>query len=647
MSQDRVTIFRQAIEQLDAAVEAGDNWTAIRPLVLNAVRCFCSASRVQLWVQEAGRNQEQPDRWVSTDGDVLLLDARQTTSEKSPALSGAALSRIAEHGEIALISGTAQQSQLWIPGGIYCPGTLKLPNPDSDTDQLHYQYVLFVSSQSPGELTRDLRAGLLATAECLSGFVLRFILLALADTAKSAARLESLSEGLRASRTFSQWVQQVTALGGTWLTNGRVSVFSEAVSSPSQAAPGVNTSKDLIGITGFSDLPKHNSTTALLKQLADFAGMKNAESGWTDASQFPTERRTRFVRIEQLRSGDGLNAIQVLFEVFEQNSIPSESEYQLVLNRIRSSLNACEYCAPGAGFVSSIARHWATVGAGIALIIWMLLPTDFDIEHDGQAFPEQRRRIFAPIDAIVERIEVAPDELVNANADILSLRSPELDLTISRLEGEIETAEVRLRSLRTLRTVGPPGNSAGRDSGVDLSTEEQQSESQLKRLQSELALAIDKRSQLNVKSSFAGRIYQRTPLDEMLARPVNRGEVLLEIVDSSPEANWMLDLVVPDQHSGYLQQELANSQQLVVNFTPTDSSEVPLRATLQRLSLSATDSEIGPVRTATAVVDVSVGHKLRPGMEIRARVQCGRRMRGFVWFREVIEFLQRKSFAWF
>ncbi|MBL8814668.1 MAG: efflux RND transporter periplasmic adaptor subunit [Planctomyces sp.] len=652
MSQDRITNFRKAIEQLDAAIEAGDNWIAIRPLVLNSVRCFCSASRVQLWIQNPGIDhetspeQEQIYRWISTDGEILLPDAGNTT-DKIPTLNAAALSKVAARDEITMVGGTTQQQQLWIPGGVYCPGTLKLPNPDDNSRQQHFKYVLLIISQSPGELTTDVRAAFQATVECLSSFVIRFILLALAQHAKAAIRLQTISDGLRAVGTLSQWVDQVTALGVTWLTKGRVSVLSEACSPGLQTVSGNNSPDKVLGVTGYSELPKENSTAVFLKQLAEFASSKNPDAGWIEASQITKERRTCFVRIERLQTADRQNAFQILFEVYEQNAVPSESEYQQVLSWIRSSFSVFECPTSKEGLIHSIARHWITAGAFVAVFIWMLLPTDFDIELNGQAFPEQRRRIFAPIDAIVEKIKVAPDELVEANTEILSLRSPELDLSISRLEGEIETVEVRLRSLRTLRTVSPAGNSASRETGVDLSTEEQQAESQLKRLQAELALAFEKRSQLNVTSSFAGRVYQRTPLDELLARPVNRGEVLLEIVDSSPEAIWTLELIVQDQHSGYLQQAIANSQQLVVNFAPSDSPEAPLRATLQTLSHSASDSEIGPVRTATATVDSSAGQKLRPGMEIRASVHCGRRMRGFVWFREVIEFLQRKSFAWF
>ncbi len=135
MSQDRITNFRQAIEQLEAAIESGDNWIAIRPFVLNSVRCFCPASRVQLWIQDpglihhTGLRHEQQDRWISPDGELLLIDADHS-GEKSPVLTAAALSRVAARDEITVISGTTQQSQLWIPGGVYCPGTLKLSSPE-------------------------------------------------------------------------------------------------------------------------------------------------------------------------------------------------------------------------------------------------------------------------------------------------------------------------------------------------------------------------------------------------------------------------------------------------------------------------------------------------------------------------------------
>ena len=112
--------------------------------------------------------------------------------------------------------------------------------------------------------------------------------------------------------------------------------------------------------------------------------------------------------------------------------------------------------------------------------------------------------------------------------------------------------------------------------------------------------------------------------------------------------DWQLDLQVPDSVVGYIPtpEPSKDATKVEVQFTFNDDSRDVHLAALKSLD-NATHLHDGQLTClATVGVDKNLATTLRPGQTVSARIRCGRRSLAFVWFREVVEFWQRKRFTW-
>jgi hypothetical protein len=141
-------------------------------------------------------------------------------------------------------------------------------------------------------------------------------------------------------------------------------------------------------------------------------------------------------------------------------------------------------------------------------------------------------------------------------------------------------------------------------------------------------------------------VYQSRLQEQLRSRPVQRGQQLLEIVNDSGE--WQLDLQIPDLVVGYIPvaEFTKDIDKVEVQFTLNDDSRSVHEATLKSLD-TATHLHDGQLTClATVGVEKTLTKKLRPGQTVSARIRCGRKSLAFVWFREIVEFWQRKRFTW-
>ncbi|MFN9721413.1 MAG: HlyD family efflux transporter periplasmic adaptor subunit [Planctomycetota bacterium] len=279
----------------------------------------------------------------------------------------------------------------------------------------------------------------------------------------------------------------------------------------------------------------------------------------------------------------------------------------------------------------------AALVSGFACL-W-LIPARFEIEVSGQLFPSERRRVFAPDDGMVEEVLVLSDQRVLKDAPLLRIRNPERELELNRVLGDIETTASRLQAVRTTRS----GSSTRPATEVSESgSEEQELEQKLRTLREEQVLLEQQIESLTVRSPVDGLVYQRRLQEQLTARPVQRGQMLLEIGNDS--TGWIAELNIPDDVVGYVKE--AAGIELPVEFVRAGRSGHPESATLISLS-DASHIEDGQVGcSAFARLNASMTNEFRPGESVTARIDCGRRSLGFVWFRELIEFCQKKRFEW-
>jgi multidrug efflux pump subunit AcrA (membrane-fusion protein) len=279
--------------------------------------------------------------------------------------------------------------------------------------------------------------------------------------------------------------------------------------------------------------------------------------------------------------------------------------------------------------------------AGLAALIFV--PADFNIESPGTLEPVVRRDVFAPRSGLVDEVMVAHGADVEAGQPLVKLRDPSLELELKRVDGEVETAQRQLDAVRATRT-----NRAVRDANpVDayrLSAEEREIQQRLANLRRELELLNRERQQLIVVSPIDGRVLTWDVANRLIARPIERGEVLVTVAELSAE--WQLELKVPDDRIGYVlaarqerqpdlpvrfrlssddrEQHLGHIAEVCATAdVPTDESAAPSPSVLVKVALDSL--ELGD--------DARQG--LRPGVSARAQIECGRRSIGYVWFHDI------------
>lgn len=159
----------------------------------------------------------------------------------------------------------------------------------------------------------------------------------------------------------------------------------------------------------------------------------------------------------------------LLFERFEDSSW-DESQRQRIEVISRHATTALRNANELAGLpligasrllrrcLSPFASRHLPKTAAVAVLLtaivaaFCLIPSDFNIEGDGQLMPVSYRHIFAPADGVIEEIHVDHATKVTQGTTLIEMRRSELELEEARLLGEVLTNQKRLDSVRSCRS---------------------------------------------------------------------------------------------------------------------------------------------------------------------------------------------------
>jgi multidrug efflux pump subunit AcrA (membrane-fusion protein) len=282
----------------------------------------------------------------------------------------------------------------------------------------------------------------------------------------------------------------------------------------------------------------------------------------------------------------------------------------------------------------------AVIGAAVALV---KVPADFHVEAAGTLQPVVRRDVFAPRSGIVDEVLVEHNALVAAGQPLVRLRDPALELELKRVDGELETAQRQLDAVRATKTNLPIRDRTPVDS-YRLSSEERELEQKLANSRQELELLRREREQLVVASPIAGRVLTWDVGHQLLARPVERGEVLVTVADLS--SDWQLELEVPDDQVGYVlaaQREIKPELNVKFRLSSEERAEHAGRIVevCQTANVAGDETSrskptiLTKVAFDTKALMTAAGGELRPGVSARAQIECGRRPLGYVWLHDI------------
>jgi multidrug efflux pump subunit AcrA (membrane-fusion protein) len=275
------------------------------------------------------------------------------------------------------------------------------------------------------------------------------------------------------------------------------------------------------------------------------------------------------------------------------------------------------------------------VAAMIAALV--VTPARFELEGRGTLEPVVRREVFASVDGIVDNVPVAHNQHVSAGQTLVELKSTsDLEVAVADLVGKKLATRERMAAIERA-LLGEQR----------LAVEEQDRLSgqlfQLRKtaqsIDAQLELYEQKRAQLVVVSPIDGQVVTWHVQDRLLHRPVRKGQTLLTVVDANDA--WELEIHMPERRMGHIGRATQNfDEPLPVKFTLATHPGEEFAGTVQEVDRIADQGEEGPTVLVRVAIEKAQLPDLRPGASVTARIDCGARPLGYVWFHDVWEFVQ-------
>jgi multidrug efflux pump subunit AcrA (membrane-fusion protein) len=314
---------------------------------------------------------------------------------------------------------------------------------------------------------------------------------------------------------------------------------------------------------------------------------------------------------------------------------------QLPLYALLNVLGKSRVLTTARNLPKTVAAVLATLAAITALVF---VPAELRLEGKGTLEPVHRREVFAQIDGVVDRIEAGVEggAVVKAGQLLATLRNRDLEVAIADVLGRKASTEEQLVSTRRSLL---EDDKISADEKLRLAGRRAQLEREIEGLEAQLALYAEKRKELEVRSPIEGVIVTWQVRDLLLLRPVEKGQVLMSIADKT--GPWELEINMPDDRLGHVNRATAEAKragrELVVDYILATDPGTRHTGTVKEIHEQAeVRGEEGNTVLVRVTIDPSRHEKeeLGAGASVTARIACGKRPLGYVWFHDVLAFIQ-------
>jgi len=285
-------------------------------------------------------------------------------------------------------------------------------------------------------------------------------------------------------------------------------------------------------------------------------------------------------------------------------------------------------------------RIGVSVAALVVLLALVFVRCDFEVEASATLQPVVQRDIFAATDGKVIDVRITHGAQVIAGEVLAVLEDPQLSLEEQRVAGEIATLRKRLEAIAIARTDRQVREEVGGDR-LPLSAEAEQLQRRLASLLSQQAILGGRREALTLRSPIAGSVLTLDLQNLLRMRPVERGQVLFTVADTT--AGWRLLAELPQDRIGLVvAAQRKQDAALPVRFRFAGKPETTYLGCVESISTVAVLDTSGldqasPQFEVKIQVEENDLPDARPGMNAQVRVVCGRRSLGYVWLHDVWE----------
>ncbi|MCA9069578.1 MAG: HlyD family efflux transporter periplasmic adaptor subunit, partial [Planctomycetaceae bacterium] len=278
----------------------------------------------------------------------------------------------------------------------------------------------------------------------------------------------------------------------------------------------------------------------------------------------------------------------------------------------------------------------------IGLIVSLIaVPYDYRVTSQGRLMPTGQQNVFAPWDGEVVEVKVEGGSTVKKGDVLLQLQNNELEAEWVKLNNTLAEKEKLIRTLNG--RISLLRRFEDRDERLRLESQKYETEVEVEDIQKELIVLKTRREGLIVRAPMDGLVATFQLDLKLRGRPVQKGELLLEIME--PSGKWQVELDVPDLRMGHLLAgQGATDDALEVEFILATRPESSYQGQVQQINvrteLSEKEGSVVPVIVELDKTQLTA-EDLRIGADVRAKINCGSKSLGYCLFGDVIEFLQK------
>ena len=176
-----------------------------------------------------------------------------------------------------------------------------------------------------------------------------------------------------------------------------------------------------------------------------------------------------------------------------------------------------------------------------------------------------------------------------------------------------------------------------------------ESASKLISLRAQEKIVNGKVADLELYSPINGLIFTPEVKNRLEGRPVQQGQALLRV--ANPNGPWEVELHMPEDRMGHIARaaKLAaeeRNEPLPVSYMLATEPGTTLKGTVKEIMPTAEimekdEGNVVVIKVAINKEDIKQDN-LRAGAEVTGKVHCGRRSLGYVWFHDLLAFIQAK-----
>ncbi len=308
----------------------------------------------------------------------------------------------------------------------------------------------------------------------------------------------------------------------------------------------------------------------------------------------------------------------------------------------------------------TLAKIIAVLVAIVAVVcVLAFVPWILTIEGRGSLLPESRRTLYAPIQGTVVKVLVDHGSPVKEGDLLAKMDSLELEKDLQRLISEEGKAKAQQSQFKA-----QANHTTQENEKISLQAQEREAAIMAESAHKQIEIIREQLSQMEIRSPQDGVITTWEPQKNLQGRPVEVGQELLQVAATG--GDWVMEVDVPDDDMGPVLEAQSKLQAEIKAGTK------PPGSTLQAYFVTATDPEHrypGYVQRIASkaetveskhVVKVTVAFStkvrddflsrnktLRPGAEVRARIECGQARLAYVLLRDVVHvFYETVLFRW-